>query len=132
MTRHNISPLPQLADSSDCPREISEVNRSFVTAGRITMATRYADEIAARKSWLTASECAGEAVRQIFGKWILDHTAAIRPQFIPLYFRLIATVENRLGLHRRAEHDGEPMHPALAAALPKIRAEARITANSAA
>ena len=93
-------------------------DRSFVTDGRIQVATRYADELAARKPWFTASECAGEAVRKIFGRWILDHTASIRPDYLPLYFQLINAVESRLGLHRRADHVIRPMRPAVGAALP--------------
>jgi len=92
--------------------------RSFVTDGRIQMATRYADAIAARNPWFTASECAGEAVRKVFGRWMQDHTAAIRPDCLPLYFQLINAVESRLGLHRRADHVTSPMRPALGASLP--------------
>jgi len=93
----------------------SAFDRSFVTDGRLQLATRYADEIAARKPWFTASECAGEAVRKTFGRWILDHTAAIRPGLMPLYFQLINAVENRLGLHRRADFVVSPMRPAVGA-----------------
>lgn len=93
-------------------------DRSFVTDGRIQLATHYADELAARKPWFTASECAGEAVRKIFGRWILDHAAYIRPGYMPLYFQLINAVEGRLGLHRRADHVTSPMRPAVGAAPP--------------
>ena len=96
----------------------SAFDRSFVTDGRLQLATRYADDVAARKPWFTASECAGEAVRKIFGRWILDHTAAIRPCLMPLYFQLINTVEKRLGLHRRADFVVSPMRPSVGAALP--------------
>lgn len=96
----------------------SAFDRSFVTDGRIQLATRYADELAARKPWFTASECAGEAVRKIFGRWLLDHAATIRPDYMPLYFQLINAVEKRLGLHRRADYVRSPMHPAVGAALP--------------
>lgn len=92
--------------------------RSFVTEGRIQLATRYADDLAARKPWFTASECAGEAVRKIFGRWILDHTASIRSDYMPLYFQLINSVESRLGLHRRADHVTSPMRPAIGASPP--------------
>ena len=94
-------------------------DRSFVTDGRLQLATRYADELAARKPWFTASECAGEAVRKIFGRWILDHAASIRPGYMPLYFQLINAVESRLGLHRRADYVTSPMRPAVAAAPPR-------------
>jgi len=93
-------------------------DRSFVTDGRIQMATRYADALAAQKPWFTASECAGEAIRKVFGRWIQDHTAAIRPDYLPLYFQLVNTVESRLGLHRRADHIVSPMRPAVGAAMP--------------
>jgi len=92
--------------------------RSFVTDGRIQMAARYADALAARKPWFTASECAGEAVRKVFGRWIQDHTAAIRPDCLPLYFQLVNAVEGRLGLHRRADHVTRPMRPAMGASIP--------------
>jgi hypothetical protein len=97
--------------------------RSFVTDGRIQMAVRFADELAARKPWFSASECAGEAVRSVFGRWVQDHTAAIRPDCLPLYFQLINSVESRLGLHRRADHVTRPMIPA-AAALPPATPDA--------
>ena len=96
----------------------SQSGRSFVTDGRIQVATRYADELAARKPWFTASECAGEAVRTVFGRWIQDHAASIRPEYLPLYFQLINTVEARLGLHRRADYVVRPMNPAIGAAMP--------------
>ena len=96
----------------------SQSGRSFVTDGRIHMATRYADALATQKPWFTASECAGEAVRMIFGRWIQDHTAAIRPDYLPLYFQLVNVVESRLGLHRRADHILGPMRPAVGAGLP--------------
>jgi len=92
--------------------------QSFVTDGRIQMATRYADALAARKPWFTASECAGEAIRKVFGRWIQEHTAAIRPEYLPLYFQLVNTVESRLGLHRRADPIVSPMRPAVGAAMP--------------
>lgn len=96
----------------------SAFDRSFVTDGRLQLATRYADDVAARKPWFTASECAGEAVRKIFGRWLLDHTAAIRPGLMPLYFQLINTVEKRLGLHRKADFFVSPMRPSVGAAPP--------------
>lgn len=130
MTRHRLSPNPKPAGGADRPSRAHRNDRSFVTDGRICMATRYADELAARKPWLTAPECSGEAVRQIFGRWILDHTAAIRPKYIPLYFQLIAAVENRLGLHRRAAHDGEPVLPVMAAAA-RLPATGNVPATSA-
>lgn len=88
-------------------------DRSFVTDGRIQIATHYADDLAVRKPWFTASECAGEAVRKIFGRWILDHAAAIRPEFLPLYFQLVNAVEGRLGLHRRLDSPFIPASPAV-------------------
>ena len=88
-------------------------NRSFVTDGRIQIATHYADDLAVRKPWFTASECAGEAVRKIFGRWIQDHTATIRPEYLPLYFQLVNAVEGRLGLHRRLGWPSVPASPAI-------------------
>jgi hypothetical protein len=99
------------------------------------MATHYADALATRKPWFTASECAGEAVRKIFGRWIEDHTAAIRPDYLPLYFQLVNTVESKLGLHRKAEHVISPMRPAVGAGLPPgfgHRPDSRHTAIAAA
>ena len=90
-------------------------DRSFVTDGRIRQATRYADNLATTKPWFSASECAGEAVRKIFGRWLMDHGAAIRPDYLPLYFQLINTVESRLGVHRRTDYVPHPIRPAAAA-----------------
>jgi len=100
--------------------QTSPSGQSFVTDGRIQMATRYADALAAQKPWFSASECAGEAVRKIFGRWIQDHTAAIRPNYLPLYFQLVNTVESRLGLHRRSDRIVSPMRPAIGAEIPPI------------
>jgi len=90
-------------------------DRSFVTDGRIQLATRYADNLAATKPWFSASECAGEAVRKIFGRWLMDHGASIRPDYLPLYFQLINAVESRLGVHRRTDYVPHPIRPAAAA-----------------
>lgn len=98
--------------------KMSLSDRSFVTDRRIELATRYAHDIAAAKPWYTGAECAAEAVRKIFGRWILDHTASIRTEYLPLYFQLINAVENRLGLHRRTTTAPQPMHPAAGTPLP--------------
>jgi len=107
--------------------------QSFVTDGRIQMATRNADALAAQKPWFSASECAGEAVRKIFGRWMQDHTAAVRPNYLPLYFQLVNTVESRLGLHRRSDRIVSPMRPAIGAQIPPtISQEAAAQPNAAA
>ena len=97
-------------------------NPSFVTDGRITLAKNYADELARQNRAYSTSECADKAVRTIFGRWILDHTASIRPEHLPLFFQLTNAVETQLGLHRRLRHRSRPISPALRAALPSIRA----------
>jgi hypothetical protein len=115
MTRHDFTVVSPTTAGSD---------RSFVTDGRIQMAVRHAESLADRKPWFTASECAGEAVRAVFGRWMLDHTASIRPDRLPLYFQLVNSVENRLGLHRRADHVTSPMQPAAGASPPLVEAAA--------
>ncbi len=101
-------------------KEVSKTG--FVTQRRIEMAKNYADELAREKPDYTASQCAEKAVRKIFGRWLLDHTAAVRPELIPQYFQLINAVETRLGVHRRLRHRARPVSPAVRAALPWVRA----------
>jgi hypothetical protein len=97
-------------------------NPSFVTEGRLVLARNYADELARRNPSYSASECADKAVRAVFGRWLLDHTASIRPEHLPLFFQLTNAVETRLGLHRRLRHRARPISPVLRAALPSVRA----------
>jgi hypothetical protein len=94
------------------------LNQSFVTDGRIALARNYADALAAKHPGYGAAECAEKAVRKIFGRWILDHTAAVRAEYLPLYFQLTNAVESRLGVHRRPRYRARPVSPALRAALP--------------
>jgi hypothetical protein len=89
--------------------------QSFITPSRIGFAVRRAAELAARDLDLTAFDCAEAAVRTVFGRWLLDHTASVRPLHLPLYLRLVDEVESRLGLHRRRRSGRRPMDPALAA-----------------
>lgn len=83
----------------------------FVTEGRIEMARRHADDLAARNPDETAQDCAERAVRTVFGRWLLDPTAAIRPGCLPLYFRLVNRVEAAMGLHRRPRRAWMPDLP---------------------
>lgn len=92
---------------------VGNQSNSFVTDGRIVLARNYADEMAAKEPWATAYSCAERAVRTVFGRWLLDPTAAVRPDLIPLYFQLINRVESRLGVHRRANRDTSPSTPAI-------------------
>jgi len=96
------------------------LDQSFVTDGRIELARNYADALAQKHPSYSGSECAEKAVRKIFGRWLLDHTAAVRPEYLPLFFQLSNTVENRLGLHRRPSWRARPVPPALRAPLPWI------------
>ncbi len=91
----------------------SNQSNSFVTDGRIVLARNYASELAAKEPWATAHSCAEKAVRTVFGKWLLDPTAAVRAEFLPLYFQLINRVESRLGVHRRPSRDASPRAPAI-------------------
>jgi hypothetical protein len=85
----------------------------FITDGRAYMAVQLADEIAAREPDASAYDCAEKAVRKVFGRWLLDHTAAVRPDLLPHYVRLVDRVEQSLGLHRRRRPQVLPTEPAL-------------------
>ncbi|MPY76644.1 MAG: hypothetical protein GEU87_20600 [Alphaproteobacteria bacterium] len=98
------------------------LDQSFVTNGRIQMATNHASDLARDNPGYSGPECAEKAVRTVFGRWLLDHTAAVRPEYLPLYFQLAAAVGTRLGLHRRLHHRPRPVPPALRAALLCLRA----------
>lgn len=89
-------------------------SQSFVTDARIAFAVRQAAEVAARDRDASAFDCAEAAVRQVFGRWLLDHTATVPPARMPLFLRLVDEVEQRLGLHRRRRYRPAPMHPAVA------------------
>lgn len=88
---------------------------SFITEGRVQMAVRLADAIAAEEPEASAYDCAERAVRKLFGRWLLDHTAAIRPGLLPHYIRLVDRVEQQLGLHRRRAGPVTPSKPGMAA-----------------
>ena len=104
--------------------------QSFITEARIEFAVRQAGEIATKHRDYSAFDCAEAAVRQVFGRWLLDRTAAVLPGLMPLYLRLVDEVEQRLGLHRRRRFDTHPVRPALALPLPHAAqlTEARATA----
>jgi hypothetical protein len=91
-----------------------QFSQTFITDARIAFAVRQAGEIAARDHDASAFDCAEAAVRQVFGRWLLDHTAAVPPARLPLFLRLVDEVEQRLGLHRRRRSRPLPMDPALA------------------
>ena len=92
---------------------VSNQSTSFVTDGRIVLARNHASELAANEPWATAHRCAEKAVRTVFGRWLLDSTAAVRPEYIPVYFQLVNRVESQLGLHRRPTRKSSPRAPAL-------------------
>jgi hypothetical protein len=91
-----------------------QFSQTFITDARIAFAVRQAGEIAARDHDASAFDCAEAAVRQVFGRWLLDHTASVVPAQLPLFLRLVDEVEQRLGLHRRRRSRPLPMDPALA------------------
>ena len=92
-----------------------QFSQTFITDARIAFAVRQAGEIAARDHDTSGFDCAEAAVRQVFGRWLLDHTAAVPPARLPLFLRLVDEVEQRLGLHRRRRYGRPmPMDPALA------------------
>ena len=88
------------------------LHNTFITDGRLHMAVQLADEIAAREPEASAYDCAERAVRTVFGRWLLDHTAAVRSELLPHYVRLVDRVEQRLGLHRRRRSGTFPTEPA--------------------
>jgi hypothetical protein len=88
-------------------------SQSFVTDARIAFAVRRAGEIADRRRYDSAFDCAAAAVRQVFGRWLLDHTAGVPPAKMPLYLRLVDEVEQRMGLHRRRRAVTPPADPAM-------------------
>ncbi len=94
-------------------------SQPFVTDARIDFAVRRAGEIADRHHAYSAFDCAAAAVRQVFGRWLLDHTASVPAAKLPLYLRLVDEVEQRLGLHRRRRGLTLPADPALAVPLPQ-------------
>lgn len=91
-----------------------QFSQPFVTDARIDFAVRRAAEFAERDRDASAFDCAEAAVRQVFGRWLLDHTATVPPAQMPLFLRLVDEVEQRLGLHRRRRSRPVPMDPAMA------------------
>lgn len=89
------------------------LHNDFITDGRVYMAVQLAGEIAAKDPDASAYDCAEEAVRTVFGRWLLDHTAAVRSDLLPHYVRLVDRVEQSLGLHRRRRSQVLPTEPAL-------------------
>lgn len=89
------------------------LSNNFITDGRVHMAVQLADEIAAKDPDASAYDCAEKAVRTVFGRWLLDHTAAVRWELLPHYVRLVDRVEQSLGLHRRRKSQVLPTEPAL-------------------
>lgn len=96
----------------------------FVTEGRIRLAANHASELAAKRPWASAHDCAERAVRTVFGRWLLDPTAAVRPDAMPLFLQLVNRVEGRLGVHRgRLPHSVPDCPPAAVGALTVPGAE---------
>ena len=89
------------------------LSTNFITDGRVHMAVQLADEIAAKDPDASAYDCAEKAVRTVFGRWLLDHTATVRSELLPHYVRLVDRVEQSLGLHRRRRSKISPTDPAL-------------------
>lgn len=87
---------------------------SFITDPRIQFAVNLANESAEKNRRATAYECADRAVHKIFGPWLLDYSGAVKPHLMPAYLRLVADVENRMGLHRRRKTWSPPFEPAQA------------------
>lgn len=77
-----------------------QADTSFVTPGRITLATNYASGLAEIEPWSSAAACAEKAVWRVFGRWLQDPTAAIHPGHLPLYYHLVSKVESQMGVHR--------------------------------
>lgn len=91
----------------------------FVTPGRIALARNLANEFAERDVRVSAPVAAEKAVRRVFRRWLLDATAAVRFEHLPLYYQLIAKVEAQMGLHRAPARPMRPTGPlSKAAAMP--------------
>jgi hypothetical protein len=86
---------------------------TFITDSRVYMAVQVADEMAAKDLDVSAYDCAEQAVRIVFGRWFLDHTASVRSELLPSYIRLVDRVEQKLGLHRRRRSRVLPTEPAI-------------------
>jgi hypothetical protein len=89
----------------------SNATKSFVTPRRIALARNLANEFAECDVRLSAPAAAEKAVRRVFGRWLLDPTAAVRPEYLPLYYQLIAKVESQMGLHRAPKRSARPTAP---------------------
>ena len=88
------------------------MDKSFVTEGRLVLARNLAAEFAEKEPWASPGSCADKAVRRVFGRWLEEPSAAIRPRLLPLYFQLVSRVERDLGLHRRTGRRLVPSWPA--------------------
>ena len=106
----------------------SRFSRDFITDARIAFAAKLADQIAAEDLSLSAFDCAERAVRKVFGRWLLDFRATVPAPLIPLYYRLIGDVEQRIGLHRRSPGQDSPSQPAVAKAATTDVAQTRVVA----
>jgi hypothetical protein len=98
---------------------IEPTDRDVVTSKNLDAAGSTASKIARENSDLSGAQCAERAVRRIFGAWLLDWSGSIKPECLPLYFRLISKVEDKLDLHRRRR-------PRLNDPLPPLPQRARI------
>ncbi len=91
---------------------IEPTNRDVVTSKNLDAAADLASQIARENSDLSGAQCAERAVRGIFGAWLLDWSGSIKPDCLPLYFRLISKVEDKLDLHRcRRRRLNNPLPP---------------------
>ena len=86
--------------AQDC---VSEQNTIMPRIPSLAAAINHAQKLAEQKPWLSGPRCAERAVRDVFGQWLLDWSASIRPDFLPLFFQLISKVENQIGIHRCME-----------------------------
>lgn len=75
-------------------------DRAFVTTDRLVEATILAEKIARKHPGQSGGQCAEQAVRVVFGEWLLDWSALTKPACLPLYFQLVGKIEGRLDLHR--------------------------------
>ena len=87
----------------------------FITDHRIQFAVNLANEIAEKDHSATAYDCASSAVHKIFDRWLIDYSGTVKPEFLPVYLRLVCDVDQRMGLHRRRRSVSSPIEPAAAA-----------------
>jgi len=93
----------------------TQSDTGFVTAGRIALARNLAAEYAEKDLRSSAAALAEKAVRRVFGRWLEDPTAAIRPQYLPLYWQLVGRVQSELGVHRATGRRWRSLGPGLGA-----------------